>query len=123
MNVPDAVGVPLIVMMLLAHAALTPVGKPVAVPIPVAPVVVCVIAVKAVLIHNVGELDAALTVLFGLTVIVGVDVNIVVHPVAVVVTNTLNVVSIVKFPVGKFKLLPLPIRAEPIFVFDESFLN
>jgi hypothetical protein len=29
------------------------------VPIPVAPVVVCVIAVKAVLIHNVGVDDAA----------------------------------------------------------------
>ena len=72
MNVPDAVGVPLIVMVLLAHAAVTPVGKPVAAPIPVAPVVVCVIAVSAVLIHNVGVLDAAVTILFGVTVIVPV---------------------------------------------------
>ena len=72
MNVPDAVGVPLIVMVLLAHAAVTPVGKPVAVPIPVFPEVVCVIAVKAVLIHSVGVLDAALTVLFGVTVTVPV---------------------------------------------------
>ena len=68
MNVPDAVGVPLMVIVLLAHAAVTPVGKPVAVPIPVAPVVVWVIAVIAVLIHKVGVLDAALTVLFALTV-------------------------------------------------------
>ena len=60
MNVPDAVGVPLMVIVLAAHAAVTPVGKPVAVPIPVAPVVVCVIAVKAVLIHNVGVLDLSL---------------------------------------------------------------
>ena len=72
MKVPDAVGVPLIVIVLLAHAAVTPVGKPVAVPIPVAPVVVCVIAVSAVLIHTVGVLDAALTVLAGVTVIVPV---------------------------------------------------
>ena len=72
MKVPDAVGVPLIVIVLLAHAAVTPVGKPVAVPIPVAPVVVCVIAVSAVLIHSIGVLDGALTVLFGVTVIVPV---------------------------------------------------
>ena len=72
MKVPDAVGVPLIVIVLVAHAAVTPAGKPVAAPIPVAPVVVCVIAVSAVLIHNVGVLDAALTVLAGVTVIVPV---------------------------------------------------
>ena len=72
MKVPDAVGVPLIVIVLLAHAAVTPVGKPVAVPIPVAPVVVCVIAVSAVLIHNVGVLDAVLAVLAGVTVIIPV---------------------------------------------------
>ena len=58
------------VMVLLAQAALTPVGKPVAVPIPVAPVVVCVIAVNAVLIHKVGEEDAAPAVLIGVTFIV-----------------------------------------------------
>ena len=72
MKVPDAVGVPLIVIVLVAHAAVTPVGKPVAAPIPVAPVVVCVIAVSAVLIHNVGVLDGALTLLAGVTVIVPV---------------------------------------------------
>ena len=49
-------------------AAETPAGKPVAVPIPVAPVVVCVIAVKAVLIHNVGIEEAALVVFTGVTV-------------------------------------------------------
>ena len=70
MNVPDAVGVPLMVIVLVAHAAVTPVGKPVAVPMLVAPVVVWVIGVNAVLIHNVGVLDATLTVLAGVTVIV-----------------------------------------------------
>jgi hypothetical protein len=40
LNVPDAVGVPLIVIVFDAHAAATPAGNPVAVPIPVAPVVV-----------------------------------------------------------------------------------
>jgi len=55
-----------------AHAAVTPAGRPVATPIPVAPVVVWVMAVRAVLIHKVGEEDAALTVLSGVTVIVPV---------------------------------------------------
>ena len=60
------------VIVLLAQAALTPAGNPVAVPIPVAPVVACVIFVNAVLIHKVGALDAASTVLSGVTVIVPV---------------------------------------------------
>ena len=55
-----------------AQAALTPAGNPVAVPIPVAPVVACVIFVNAVLIHKVGVLDAAPAVLSGVTVIVPV---------------------------------------------------
>ena len=63
---------PLIVMVLLAQAAVTPVGKPVAEPIPVAPVVVWVIAVNAVFIHKVGVLEAAPAVLLGVTVIVPV---------------------------------------------------
>jgi len=71
-NVPLAVGVPLIVMVLDAQFAVTPAGKLVAVPIPVAPVVVCVIAVRAVLIHRVGVADAADVVLAGVTVMVPV---------------------------------------------------
>ena len=67
---------PLIVIVLLAQVAVTPVGKPVAVPIPVAPVVVCVILVKAVLIHNVGVDEAAPAVLFGVTVMVPVAVTL-----------------------------------------------
>ena len=67
---------PLIVIVLLAQAAVTPVGKPVAVPIPVAPVVACVILVKAVLIHNVGVDEAAPAVLFGVTVMVPVAVTL-----------------------------------------------
>ena len=60
-----------------AQVAETPAGKPFApetpsLEIPVAPVVVCVIAVKAVLIHKVGVLEAAPAVLFGVTVIVPV---------------------------------------------------
>jgi hypothetical protein len=45
MKIPDAVGVPLMVIVLDAQAALTPAGKPVAAPMPVAPVVVCVMLV------------------------------------------------------------------------------
>ena len=70
MNVPEAVGVPLIVIVLDAQAAVTPAGSPVAVPMPVAPVVVCVMAVSAVLMHRVGVEEAAPTVLAGVTVIV-----------------------------------------------------
>ena len=51
-----------------ANAAVTPEGNPVGTPMPVAPVVVCVMAVNAVLMHNVGVLEAALTVLLGFTV-------------------------------------------------------
>ena len=55
-----------------AHEAVTPAGKPVIVPIPVAPVVVNVIGVKTVLIHVGNEVGAAVTVLLGFTVIVPV---------------------------------------------------
>ena len=72
MNVPLAVGVPLIVITFAAHAALTPAGKPVAAPMPVAPVVACVMFVRAVLIHNVGVVEAAPAVFAGVTVIVPV---------------------------------------------------
>ena len=77
MNVPLAVGVPLIVIVLLAHAALTPAGRPFApdtplLLMPVAPVVAIVMLVKAVLIHKVGVLDGAAAVLLGVTVMVPV---------------------------------------------------
>ena len=72
MNVPDAVGVPLIVITLAAHAAVTPAGSPVAAPMPVAPEVVLVMAVSAVLIQSVGVEDAVPGVFTGETVIVPV---------------------------------------------------
>ena len=65
------------VMMFEAQEAVTPVGKPVEVPIPVAPVVEWVIfGDKAVLIHKVGEYEATLVVLTGLTVIVPVALTV-----------------------------------------------
>ena len=71
MNVPAWVGVPLIVIVLFDQEALTPAGKPVAVPMPVAPVVLWVIfVVNPVLIHNVGVFGAALTVFFPLIIMV-----------------------------------------------------
>ncbi len=54
------------------NVALTPEGNPVAVPMPLAPVVVCVMVVRALLIQIVGVDDAALVVLSGVTVIVPV---------------------------------------------------
>jgi hypothetical protein len=57
------------VIRLAAQAAVTPVGSPVAVPIPVAPVVVCVILVNVVLTQSVGVDEAAPAVLVAVTVI------------------------------------------------------
>ncbi len=54
MKVPVFVGVPLIVITLADQIAVTPSGKPVAVPIPVAPVVAIVIVVKTVFTGSVG---------------------------------------------------------------------
>ena len=58
------------VIVLEAQAAVTPEGSPVAVPMPVAPVVVCVMLVNAVLIQSVGVEEAALAVFAAVTVIV-----------------------------------------------------
>ena len=70
MNVPEAVGVPEIVIVLAAHAAVTPAGSPVAAPIPIAPVVRWVMFVRRVLIQSVGVDEGTDTVLFAVTVIV-----------------------------------------------------
>ena len=73
MNVPAAVGVPEMVIVLLAHVALTPAGKPLA-PLtpasvmPVAPVVAMVITGKTVLRQSVGIEEGALAVLRGVMV-------------------------------------------------------
>ena len=76
MNVPDAVGVPLIVMVFDAQVAVTPAGNPVDVPIPVAPVVVWVIlGVIVVLIHKVLVVPGV-TVFNGFTVIVPVALTV-----------------------------------------------
>ncbi len=72
MNVPDSVGVPLIVIVFDAQVAVIPIGKPVAVPIPVAPVVVWVIfGVKAILIQEFEEIPGV-AVFDGVTIIVPV---------------------------------------------------
>ena len=60
------------VIRLAAQAAVTPGGKPVDAPIPVAPVVAIVMFVIRVLIHKVGVDEGAPAVLFGVTVIVPV---------------------------------------------------
>ena len=59
-----------------AQAALNPVGNPVAVPIPVAPVVVCVMFVMAALIQTVGVDDATPAVFEDVTVIVPVALTV-----------------------------------------------
>ena len=72
MNVPKAVGVPLIVIVFDAHEGVTPDGNPVEVPIPVASVVVCVMFVKAVFTQSVGVDDAVPAVFAAVTVMVPV---------------------------------------------------
>ena len=73
---PATGGVPLIVIVFDAQDAVTPAGRPVATPMPVAMVVVCVIAVSAVFIHSVGAEEAAETVLASTTVIVPVALTL-----------------------------------------------
>ena len=70
MKVPNSVGVPLIVMVFADQAAVKPVGKPVGVPIPVAPVVPCVrFGDRTALIHKVAVIPGV-TVFNGFTIIV-----------------------------------------------------
>ncbi len=70
------------VIVFVAHAAVTPDGNPVGAPIPVAPVVACVIAVSAVPIQSVGVDEAVPTVLVGFTVIVPVALTVPQPPVS-----------------------------------------
>ena len=83
---PDDVGVPLIVIAFDANEALTPAGNPFApdIPlfaIPVAPVIVCVMLGEiAVFIQSVVVVPAV-TVLFGLTIIIPVALTLLQPPV------------------------------------------
>jgi hypothetical protein len=73
LKIPVAVGVPDIDIELDDQLAVTPAGKPVAVPIPVAPVVATVIdGVKTVFTSSVGFVDAgdAILSMHGVTVVV-----------------------------------------------------
>ena len=67
---------PLIVMVFDDQLAVTPMGKPVAVPMPVAPVVLWVIGLNTVLMHKVGVEEAAPIVLLGVTIIVPVALTL-----------------------------------------------
>ena len=62
MKEPLAVGVPLMVMIFPDHDAFTPGGNPVAVPMPVAPVVACVMADNMMPTHKLGVEEAGPTV-------------------------------------------------------------
>ena len=64
------------VIVFAAQLAETPGGNPVGVPIPVAPVVVCVIAVIAEKIQTDGVADAMLVVFTSFTIIVPVAVTV-----------------------------------------------
>ena len=60
------------IMESASHTADTPAGRLVAVPMPVAPVVLCLILGNVVFKHKLGETDAALAVFDAVTVIVPV---------------------------------------------------
>jgi hypothetical protein len=62
--------------------ATTPSGKPVEKPIPAALVTVCLISVSELLIQSVGDDEAALTVIEGLTTIVPVAFTVSQPPVS-----------------------------------------
>jgi hypothetical protein len=64
------------IMESVCHNAETPVGRPVTVPMPVAPVVLCLILGKMVFTHKVGTTDAALAVFDAVTVIVPVAIGL-----------------------------------------------
>ena len=97
-------GVPLIVIVPPDQLAVTPAGKPVTAPIPVAPVVVCVMLVIAVFTHNVGLELAGVTVLSGLTVIL--NVVVVAHRPAVGV-NVYVVVAVLFIAGDHVPVIPL----------------
>lgn len=69
-------------MVLPAQSGVTPAGSPVGVPMPVAPVVVCVMAVSGVLIHKVGVEEAVPAVLSRFTVMVPVAATLPQPPVS-----------------------------------------
>jgi hypothetical protein len=76
LNTPATVGVPLIVIVLFAQVAVKPAGNPVAVPTPVAPVVVNVISgFKTAFTHREGLEEAGVTVLIN-TVMVPVALKV-----------------------------------------------
>jgi hypothetical protein len=82
-GLPTAVvGVPLIVIVLPDHAAVTPAGNPVAAPMPVAPVVAWVMFVSGVFTQSVGVEDGAPAVLAGVTVMVPVAFTVPQPPVS-----------------------------------------
>ena len=68
MKVPATVGVPVNDIELDAQLAVTPVGKPVATPIPVAPVVVCVNAGDIAVSIHIVRVTLLEVVLLGATV-------------------------------------------------------
>ena len=106
------------VMVLPEKEAVTPAGSPVAVPIPVAPVVVWVMEVeRAVLMQTVAESgDCALAVLVGLTVIVNVS-GVPGHSLAVGVTVTVPVMATVPALVAvNDAIFPVPLPPKPIAV-------
>jgi len=67
--------------------------------------------------------DGVLSTGNGLTVIVTVPVICKLHVVVASVANTLKVVVLLKFPVGRLIVPPVPATGLPTLVLPELFLN
>jgi hypothetical protein len=103
------------VIVFNAQAAVTPFGKPVAVPMPVAPVVVCVmLGANAVLIQSIGVVDGAPAVLVAFTVTVMLQVEAC-EQLSVTVHVTLVVPAFRTFPSRVFEPVP-PVAPEREYV-------
>jgi hypothetical protein len=74
--------VPLMVIVSELNVAVTPFGNPIGVPIPVAPLVVCLIVSIEVLVHTAGMEEAIDTVFTELTLIVPVAFTVPQPPVS-----------------------------------------
>ena len=85
MNVPVAVGVPLMMIVLLLQVAFNPAGNPLGVPIPVAPPVVMLILGERATFRQVIRGDGVVAVLLATTVMVPVAFTVPQPPVSGIV--------------------------------------
>jgi hypothetical protein len=112
---PASTGVPPITIVFPCQVAVTPGGSPLGVPIPVAPVVVCVISGSCVLIHTVGVEDAPEAVQFTTPTALPAGCVPVVHVNVPGATGVPEAVSVIGWQPGLVKF-PAPENVTPFCV-------